>query len=201
MGVMKEKRKDRRFGVHFVDHYNSSLSYGRKKRSRIRYLEWATELYGCLDEGIEAGILQNSDHAGLKNDESINREVRKAVNRLSPEEKRFVELFYFEFKSYPEIARIMKKKTHKLERIHQRAQDKLRMLLADFVKSRFKLDIDRKSDCIICKSPFRRKLDKLIRDKKEEETYARLIRIFKQKYGVEIKTPQVIIGHRRKHMV
>lgn len=200
---MKDKKKDRRFGDHFVDHYNCSLPYRRKKRGRIRYLNWATELYGCLDEEIEEKILQKLSKSpdSLKEDESVNREVRKAVEKLSSAEKQFIQLFYFEFKNYQEIARILKKKIYKLERIHQRALGKLRIILTDFAKQRFKLEILEKTDCIICQSPFRKELDELIRNKKEEETYARLIKIFKQKYGVDIKTPQVIIGHKKKHMV
>ena len=195
--------KDRRFGDHFVDHYNSSLSYGRKKRRRIRSLNWATELYGCSDEEIEEKMLPDFPNSGenFENDESINREVRKALEKLTPLEKQFIELFYFEFKGYPEIALVLKRKDYKLEWIHKKALDKLRILLADFVKNRFQLDVSQTTDCLICQSPFRQKLDELIQNKKEEETYATLIRIFKQRYGIDIKTPQVIIGHRRKHMV
>ena len=200
---MKDRKNDRRAGDHFVDHYNCSLSYGRKKGGRIRYLNWAIELYGCVDEKIEGITLQDLSESTRKSEisESINREVRKAVEKLSFEEKQFVELFYFEFKSYQEIARIIKKKVYKLERIHRRALGKLKILLADFVKECFKLEISRKTDCIICNSPFRPELDKLIRNKKEEETYAHLIRIFKRKYGIDIKTPQAIIGHKKKHMI
>lgn len=196
-------RKDRRFGDHYVDHYQCSLSYGRKKRNRVRFLNWATELYVCSDAEIEEKILQHAsiNNGSSENDESINQEVRKAVEKLSPVEKQFVELFYFEFKTYQEIAHILRKKIYKLERIHQRALGKLRISLADFVKDHFKLDVPQKTDCIICKSPFRQELDELIRNKKPEETYARLIKLFKQQHGIDIKTPQVIIGHQRKHMV
>jgi hypothetical protein len=196
---MKGEKKDRRFGDRFVDHYSSSLSYGRKKRSRIRYLNWATELYGCPDDEIETKILQNL--SGSEVNESINREVRKAVQKLSFEEKQFIQLFYFEFRSYQEIAGISKRKMYRLERIHQRALGKLRIILADFVKKHFDLNVPEKTNCIICNSPFRLELDKLIRAKKEHETYSRLIKVFRQKYGLVIRTPQVIIGHRKKHMV
>jgi len=123
------------------------------------------------------------------------------VEKLSFVEKQFVRLFYFEFKSYQQIARILKKKVYKLERIHQRALDKLRIFLADFVKKRFKLNVPIDTDCIICNSPFREEMDQLIKNKKEEETYRSLIRIFTQKYGIDIRTPQVIIGHKKKHMI
>jgi RNA polymerase sigma factor (sigma-70 family) len=210
--------KDRRFGHHFVDLYNSSLSYGRKKRRRIRYLNWADEVFGDSEEeltpkvhpeGIEkeaiAG-LSYEDKKGAEDDEETFREetilkVREAVVRLSPLERQFVEYFYFDDKSYREISVILKKSIHRLEGIHHRALGKLKILLSDHVKTRFKLDLPEETDCVICRSPFRQKLDKLIKAQKKKETYKSLIKVFKEKYGLDIKTPQVIIGHKKKHMV
>jgi RNA polymerase sigma factor (sigma-70 family) len=201
--LVKGKKEDRRRGHHFVDHYSSSLSYGRKKRGRIRYLDWVAELYGYADADIEERTLEGSADSkeSLERAELINREVRKALDRLPPVEKRFVELFYFEFRSYQEIARILNKRIHKLETFHQRALGKLRILLTDFVREQFKFELPKETNCVICNSPFRRELDELIRGKKEEETYSRLIRIFRQRYGINVKTPQTIIGHKKKHMV
>ncbi|MGB8657921.1 MAG: hypothetical protein WCE90_09080 [Candidatus Zixiibacteriota bacterium] len=200
---MGDKRKDRRCGDEFVDLYGSSLAYGRRKRRRIRSLGWATELYGCLDEEMESKILQGAsgNAVALQSNEEIDRQVREAVEKLSLEERRFIELFYFEFKTNAEIARRLKKKVYKLERVHRRALDKLRILLTDFVKSHFELDVPTKTGCIICASPVQEELDELIRSKKPEETYRHLIRIFRRKYGIDIKAPQVIIGHQKKHMV
>lgn len=200
---MKEKKNDRRRGHEFVDYYSSSLSYGRKKRTRIRYVNRITKLFGHLDQEIEQRILGSStpNQERSEREELIDRQVRAAVEKLLPTEKQFVELFYFQVRSYQEIAGIMKKKTHKLERLHQRALGKLRILLSDFVKEQFKLEPLQKTDCVICNSPFSGELDELIKSKKEEETYSRLINIFRQKYGIYVKTPQTIIGHERKHMV
>ena len=197
----RKKKKDRRCGHHFVDLYTSSLSYGRKKRNRIRYLSWAIDLFGYSDPETEEEVTGESSR------EETNQKVREAVGKLSPLERQFIEYFYFECKSYNQITLILNKKIYKLERIHYRALAKLRMLLSDYVKDRFNLslpeetDLTVHTDCIICKSPFRRELDKLIKAKKKQETYKSLIRVFKQKYGLEIKTPQVIIGHKNKHMV
>jgi len=200
---VKDKKKDRRRGHEFVDYYSSSLSYGRKKRTRIRYVNRITKLFGHLDQEIEQRILGSStpDQERSEREELIDRQVRAAVERLLPTEKQFVELFYFQVRTYQEIAGIMKKKTWKLERLHERALGKLRILLTDFVKEQFEFEIPQETACVICSSPFRGELDELIRSKKEEETYSRLIRIFKQKYGIDVKTPQVIIGHKKKHMV
>lgn len=200
---MLNDKKEARFGDRVVDNNNCSYSHGRKKRRRIRYVNWAIELYGCPDEKMEEELLWDL-HASKNSsevDETIDCEVRKAVERLSREERQFVELFYFEFKTYQEITQISKKKVFKLERIHHRAMGKLRILLAEFVKNRFQLDVPQKTDCLICSSPFRKELEELIRDKKQEETYRPLMDLFRKKYGLNIKTPQAIIGHQRKHMV
>lgn len=204
-----KKKKDRRFGHHFVDFYNSSLSYGRKKRSRIRHLNWAAELFGYSDPEIENKILtelSSEEKSSVVDDEDpfreqTNQKVREAVNKLSTLEREFIEYFYFECKSYKEISLILNKTVRKLERIHNRALTKLKMLLSDYVKTRFNLSIPEETDCMICKSPFRQELNELIQAKKEEETYKSLMGVFKEKYGLEIKTPQVIIGHKKKHMV
>ena len=203
------KKKDRRFGHHFVDFYNSSLAYGRKKKRRTRYLNWADELFGHSDEeeakNYDAEISDEKrsqvEDGGDPFREETNLKVREAVERLSPLERQFVEYFYFEDKSYREISVLLNKSIHRLERIHHRALGKLKMLLSDYVKTRFRLTLPEQTDCVICKSPFRQELDKLIQAKKEKETYKSLIRIFKEKYGLKIKTPQVIIGHKKKHMV
>jgi hypothetical protein len=212
---MKDKNKDRRFGAHFVDFYNSSLAYDRKKRHRIRYSNSTDEVLGQSDVGMEKQALPELSGEGshqatdveYPRREEIILMVGEAIKKLLPIERQFVACFYFEGKSYKEISVILNKDIRKLERIHNQALAKLKMLLYDYVKARFKLNIPKKtalkmhSQCIICKSPFRQELDKLIQAKKEEETYKSLIRIFKEKYGLHIKTPQVIIGHKKKHMV
>jgi RNA polymerase sigma factor (sigma-70 family) len=201
--LVKQKKEDKRRGHEFVDHYRSSLSYGRKKGIRIHYLDSVDELRGGLAEEIERRIIESSSRSQQRSEreELIDRQVRAAVEKLLPTEKQFVELFYFQVRSYQEIAGIMKKKTHKLQRLHQRALSKLRILLADFVEEQFKLKLRKETNCVICKSPFRKELDELIRGKEEEETYSRLIRVFRRKYGINVRTPQTIIGHRKKHMV
>lgn len=200
---MKDKKEDRRRGHQFVDHYTSSLSYGRSKRGRIRHLNRKTELVGHFDPEIEQRMLgiSSPSQEELEREDLIDRQVRSAVGKLSPAERQFIELFYFHFKSYREIAGIMMKKNHKLQRLHQRALSRLRILLADFVQEQFKLTVSKETNCVICRSPFRKELERLIRGKKEEETYSRLMRVFREEYGVDVRTPQTIIGHRRKHMV
>jgi hypothetical protein len=202
---MGEKKKACRLGEHLVDsqRYNYPHLSGRKKKGRIRYQGWVNDTYSAWNQGINGAYPPDHWMKTISPEacDLINREVRKAVEKLRPDERRFIKMYYFEFNSYREIARKLGKKKHKLGRIHQRAIGKLRLLLAGLVKKRFCLNVEQKTDCIICSSHHREELDRLISSKKEEETYSRLIKTFKQKYGIEIKTPQAIIGHQRKHMI
>jgi RNA polymerase sigma factor (sigma-70 family) len=200
---MKRSEKDRRLGHHFVDHHTCTLSPGKKKRRRIRNLSWVTELYGVSDgeSPDKGGWISAGPGEEQRESDSIDLEVRKAVARLRPDEKQFVELFYFQFRSYKEIARRAGKKVHKLETINSRVREKLKLLLAGFVKKRFGIAASPVSDCIICNSPDRAAIDQLIRKKRDDQTYSRLMSILRSEYGLDIRTPQVIIGHRRKHMV
>jgi hypothetical protein len=191
---MGNRRKEY-YDDYYADDDDGSPSFHRKRKEIVYLVQYKVELYTCLDNEF------SDDTSTHKRQELIRQEVRKAIKKLSNEERIFIEKFYFEFKSYQEIAGILKKRIYKLERIHRRALDKMHILLSDFVKEHFKLEVSQKTDCVICNSPFRQELDELIKRKKKEETYSRLIRTFKQKYGLDIKTPQVIIGHQRKHMV
>jgi hypothetical protein len=188
-------RKKEYYDDYYDDDDEDSPSFYRKRKEIVYLFQYKVELYARLDEEF------SEDASTHKRRELIKQEVRRAVEKLSDDERIFIEKYYFEFKSYQEIAGILKKRIYKLERIHRRALDKMHSLLSDFVKEHFKLEVSQKSDCLICSSPFRQELDELIKNKKKEETYRRLIRIFKQEYGLDVKTPQVIIGHQRKHMI
>lgn len=198
-------RKDRRFGNHFVDYYTCSLGYGRKKRPRIRYLEWAQ---GKVDfcSPFEKDLFFSMNPSDSPKDIELETTVEKALDKLNEEEKRFIQYFYYDCFSYEKISQILGKRKYKLEKIHKDAKEKLKLVLKSFVKKRFgislSLDASAKDmDCIICKSPHTKKLDELIKKKKKNQTWSRLIKLFKKDYGVNIKTPQILITHQKKHMV
>lgn len=164
-------RKDRRFGNHFVDYYTCSSGYGRKKRPRIRYLEWAQ---GKVDfcSPFEKDLFFSMNPSDSPKDIELETTVEKALDKLNEEEKRFIQYFYYDCFSYEKISQILGKKKYKLEKIHENATEKLKLVLKNFVKKRFgislSLDASAKDmNCIICKSPHKKKLDELIKKKKK----------------------------------
>ncbi len=204
--VKMKKKIDRRKKDHYVDFYSCSLGYQqgdsckRKKRGRIRYLNWAVEI--SSDMGIvKAGLDSDEDREKIKKDVELENNVNKALSKLDDIERKFILYFYFDCFTYEKIGSLLKKRKDKLQRIHQSALDKLKFILKDYVEKRFRLKLDEKNDCIICQSPFRNDLDMIIQSKRKEETWKRIIKILKDKYNLKIKTPQTIIGHMKKHIL
>lgn len=200
------KKRDRRKKDHYVDFYACSLGYQqgdsckRKKRGRIRYLNWAVD--SSLVLGIEEPEFDSDQNKEkIKKDVELETKVNQALAKLDDIERKFIIYFYFDCFTYEKIVSLLKKRKDKLQRIHQSALDKLKLILKDYVEKRYKLKVDDKNDCIICQSPYRNELDGIIKGKRKEETWKRIIKILKNKYNLKIKTPQILIGHLKRHMI
>ena len=195
--AVKRKKKDKRFGPHFVDYDPCFLGLKGKKRKRVRSLDWI--ISGGGGELLEESSIESSEK--MESDEELRNKVREAVEKLPLIEKRFVEKFYFEFKTYLQIAKELNKKVYKLDRIHRQALDRLKIILEDFVKQRFKIECAQISNCPICNHPQKDRIDEIIRSKNKQETWKKVIKILKKEFNLEIKTPQILISHRNNHMV
>ena len=206
---------------HSIDSYNdlslSSSGNSKKKIKRIRYLNW---VQGRVDF-VPAYELEIDEEEVLKKEMGLEKEVQQAMGRLNFLEKKFIQYYYFECLSYEKIAEILNKKQYKLQRIHRRALDKLKIILKDFVRERFQISCDpvqngsiRKKpepvesvwpglnrNCILCQSPFKQEINLLIRGKRKDQTWKPLIKLLEEKYHLKIKTPQILIGHQKNHMV
>jgi len=193
------EHQDRRKKDHFVDYYTCSLGYGRKKRKRIRALNWVTGKEEPDFASAEIELVEK-----LKDEESrieLEKKVAKAMDKLDSLEKEFIRYFYFDCLSYNRITQLLDKTKDRLERVHRSALEKLRFCLKDYVSQRYKLIIPQEKRCMICSHSSRKELEDLIRAKKKEETWKKILRIFKQKFNLEIKTPQILINHQKKHML
>ncbi|MBN1213535.1 MAG: sigma-70 family RNA polymerase sigma factor [candidate division Zixibacteria bacterium] len=134
----------------------------------------------------------------------IGEQVAWALDKLTADEKEFVERFYYSGQGYREISEKSGRAVYKLEALHKRAVRKLKRELAPVVKQLYNLDIvppetSATITCPICNSPSRKDIDKLIAGRDEKGTWRPIIKILKDKYGLKIKTPQVLIGHEKYH--
>lgn len=131
--------------------------------------------------------------------ERIIEAVREGLSQLDENEREFLILFHFMGRSYRQIAESSGREIYRLEALHLRALKQLRALLARFVEEEFDIRSENHPDCPICASPDRDEIDQLIDQKKAEETWSGTIRQIKDRFGIRIKTPQVLIGHKRFH--
>ncbi|RKX24166.1 MAG: hypothetical protein DRP45_08815, partial [Candidatus Zixiibacteriota bacterium] len=101
--------------------------------------------------------------------------------------------------SYRQISEKSGRAIHKLEAIHKRAVRKLRKELRQTVKELFDLNGRSNHDCVICRSPHRAEIDKLIKQKMPEQTWRPVMKQIREAFGLKITTPQTLIGHRKYH--
>jgi len=165
-------------------------------KGKIIYQNWIVDI--GIDPGQVGKIQIQSDL--IKPDEQVISAVRKALEKLDPEEQDFIETYYFQGKSYREIAELQNRRLSRIEGLHRRSLAKLKKYLVRFVKERFDIDAEIGRGCIICFSPHKEKIDRLIKAKKKRETWKKIIKILKDKYQIKITTPQILIGHQKYHL-
>jgi len=167
---------------------------------KIKYQNWIYEILTETD-------FQKENFSAGKTDSELEQKVQQALARLSEKEKIFIEEFYYQGRSYKEISGILQINLKQAEYLHRRATLKLKNLLADFVERRFKIKADKITSgksgtshkamavCIICRNPKQKEIEKVIAGKKEFQTWGVVLKKLKVKFNLEIKAPQILIGH------
>ncbi len=164
--------------------------------TRLLFQNWIVDL--GFDPGHKR-ILLDTDNVIIPN-ERIIKAVRLALGKMSKNEREFIERYYFEGESYIKIGQALRWMPYRIEALHRRAVKKLRKHLAFFVKKEFGIEIEIEYECPICNSPSKGEINELIKVKKPEETWKKIIKTLKEKYGITIKTPQILIGHQKYHI-
>lgn len=162
---------------------------------RIVYQNWIVEI-GVDPSRKNLSITEN----GVRPNERVIKAVREAMEKLSPQEREFIERYFFRGESYSQIAQELNMRVYRIERLHRRAVNKLKRHLAGFVRQEYDLEADIGGTCPICNSPFREEIDSLIKNKTERETWRKIIKALKIHYNITVKTPQILIGHQKYHL-
>ncbi len=165
-------------------------------KGKIIYQNWIVEI--GLDPG-QIGKIEILSDKVLPNPKIVAA-VREAISKLSLSEREFIERYYFQGQSYREISSDCGRKLSRIEGLHRQALARLKKNLAGFTRQQFGIESDIGRNCLICRSADRQKIDRLIMNKNERETWKKIIKILKTKFNILIKTPQVLIGHQKYHM-
>ena len=155
-----------------------------------------------LDEPSVRAISDEESRLGVKegeNSREIQSRVRQALERLNVQEREFIVQFYFIGKSYREISEQSGRPIYKLEALHKRAVKKLKNKLNSFVQERFGIKTESDAGCPICQSPHVVQINRLISKRDKTATWKPIIKALREKYGITVRSPQVLIGHEKYH--
>lgn len=184
---------------------NWIVELGRDPNSTHEYRD-SPEMVS-LDSGLIGKVTDQKTRdliARRADREKLQAAVQKALAKLSDDEEEFIRQFYFMGISYRIISEKSGRAIYRLEAIHRRALKKLRKELSDFVERRFNLKMgqtqaDKGATCLICNSTAREEIDRLISGRNKEASWTAVIREIRSKFGLKIRSPQLLIGHEKYH--
>ena len=168
--------------------------------NRVVYRNW------IVDIGIDPAAAAVSSEGILKSDnerkgtEAIRQAVREAMEKLNEQEREFITQFYFMGKCYREISDQSGRPIHKLEALHKRAVNKLRRKLSKFVEKQFGIVTHFSDTCPICRSESLPGINRLIAKRDKAATWKPIIKTLRERYGLKVTAPQILIGHEKYHM-
>ena len=170
-------------------------------KNRLIFLNWAAESALAADKSAYLPLDEEVSERMERRLAMIRRRVGEAMAGLTEEEKEFVERFYYIGQGYRKISEKSGRSVYKLEAVHKRALRKLKKTLTPLVRELFDCETEgaKEYDCPLCRSPFRKEIDRLINGRDPEGTWRPIIRALKEKYGIKIKTPQILVGHEKYH--
>ena len=163
---------------------------------RVSYQNWIADI-GFNPVDINNIMLE---YRPVKPNRKIISAVQQALGKLTSREREIIMRYYFEGESLDHIAVAIGKQVNQVATIHRRAVNKLKRFLAIFVKNEFGIKNELTKNCPLCNSVDKNEINKIIKTKKEEETWRRTILELKKKYRIIIKSPQILIGHQKYHI-
>ncbi|SYZ72717.1 putative RNA polymerase flagellar operon sigma factor FliA [Candidatus Zixiibacteriota bacterium] len=165
--------------------------------SRISYQSWVDDPDPKSDFPLKTDETENIESPRTRR---VKKWVNRALDKLTPLEREVVVQHYLNGRSLYDISLDLEREPLQIVNVRRRAVLKLKKNLAIFVRREFVLKEMIIPKCILCNSPRRAEIDTLIRAKRKEETWRRIIGKLKSEYGIKITTPQVLIGHQKYHM-
>lgn len=129
----------------------------------------------------------------------IEHTVREALLSLTLTERGVIEHYYYDGFSFHRIAGATGLTLERVQAIHRRSLAVLRETLAPFVAVTFRLTPASGQGCPICSAPWRRTAEELLDEKTSTMTWGEVTRRLERAVGWLAPTPQILIGHQKKH--
>jgi hypothetical protein len=175
-------------------HKKGSAKYMQK--IKLAYQNWIAE------QGLPPKPfweVSNPFNGGSRSTSKTDNEVQRAVNCLDEDEMELIVRFYFMGQSLSEISEKSHRQITRLESLRRRALRKLKSRLKLYVKNEYGLKVPKGKSCVLCFSPDRMRIDEIIRKKSKGSTWRPVMREICRKFGIKIKAPSLLIGHKKYH--
>lgn len=183
-------------------------------RNRLTYQNWIVDI-GYDPGGTVAlnntpkGKFLESDSSSLHatevqvlttEEEELIQKVTSALSGLTEDEREFIIRYYYMGESYQKISKQSGRAAYRLVALHNRSIKKLKANLVEFVRLRFKLETISKKACPLCDSAQAEQINRLITTRDKRRTWKPVIKALRDDYGIEVSSPQLLIGHEKYHM-
>lgn len=125
--------------------------------------------------------------------------VRQAVNTLDDKLRRVIEMYFFENLNISQIEQETGQSCHQVQKLLREAMLILKYSLTDIVRSRWPDRFKEVNRCPICRHPQRKTIEKIIKCKKEAESWGMINKRLKKKVGETFNPPSIMINHIKYH--
>ena len=140
------------------------------------------------------------DREQVKRTENLRKRVTESIERLDQIEREFIRLYYYLGFSYKQISYMTGRQTHKLEALHKRSLNRLRLLLSTYAEDKYGIKSKPQTNCPVCSSNERDQIDEIIESRDKTETWKPVMRKIREQCGLHLRSPQILIGHEKYHI-
>jgi hypothetical protein len=125
--------------------------------------------------------------------------VRQAVNTLDDKRRRVIEMYFFENLNLCQIEQETGQSCHQVQKLLREAMLMLKHSLTDIVCNRWPDRFKEANRCPICKHPQRKTIEKIVKCKKQSESWGIINKRLKKKVGQTFNPPSIMINHIKYH--
>jgi hypothetical protein len=126
--------------------------------------------------------------------------VRQEVSGLSDNHRQVIIMYYFESREITAIAIELHLNENDVRKLLREGLGQLKHRLTDLVQKRWPDRFAALKPCPICSHPRRRQIDKLLEARKPTDSWGKVNRAVRQKFGCTFNPPSVIINHLKYHI-
>ena len=143
--------------------------------------------------GFTPGDNENAEYQDFL--ESIRREVLE----LPADQRQVITLYYFETREIVNIATELGLPESDIRKLLRDGLNMLRHRLADLVRKRWPTKFAEARRCPICAHPRRREIEAIVKARKPADSWGKVNRELRKRFGCSFNPPSVLISHLKFH--